>query len=78
MYNPLTLQVAKILQDNLLKEARKGQGIENSRPVTHRLKDHLFVRLGDLLITAGLKLHRRYKPAVCSDLQPSQTGLTGR
>ncbi|MBN1148135.1 MAG: hypothetical protein JXA78_12830 [Anaerolineales bacterium] len=62
MYNPLTLQIAQMRQGDLLGEVRKDPGIKIDGP-----ESRLFVRLGDLLIGAGLKLHKRYKPAMCAD-----------
>ena len=64
MYNPLTLQVALIHQRNLLKEVRKDLDFKIYSP-----ECHLFVRLGNLLIAMGLKLHKRYKPVSCVNFE---------
>jgi hypothetical protein len=67
MYNPMTPWVAKHHQDQLLKEAERNRIVKPARRVRPQRWQRLFLRLGDLLITIGLSLHRRFQPAVYPD-----------
>ena len=62
MFNPLSPVVAKEDQHRLLHEAQRG-AFKTVRAAGPPIKQRLFVRAGDLLISAGLRLQGDYKPA---------------
>ena len=62
MYNPMTPWVAKHHQNQLLKEVERNR-IKTARKTSPQRWQRLFLRVGDLLITVGLSLHRRFQPA---------------
>jgi hypothetical protein len=76
MYNPLTPQIAKIHQESLLNEADRLRETAPKQKIPYR--ERFLLRLGSLLIAAGLKLTGGYNTAVYSDFEPYQTGITGR
>ena len=67
MLNATTLElVVKEHQNRLAEEVRRSRLPKPAKPVGLRLWERLFVRIGDLLISTGERLHERYAPAACS------------
>ncbi len=65
MFHPTILSMlVKEHQDSLLEEVRKTRAPRAARTARPRLRERLFVRVGDALISAGLRLQARYKPAM--------------
>jgi hypothetical protein len=60
MYDPLIPWVAETHRNELVAQAKESRILKAKSP---RLGKRLFVRIGDILISAGLKLHQRYQPA---------------
>jgi len=77
MMNPTMLQmVVAVHQQNLLEEAKKsgvparsgprrsgGPMSKSGRHAGPSLRERLFARAGDMLISAGQRLQARYQPA---------------
>jgi hypothetical protein len=76
MYNPLTPQIAKIHQGNLVDEAIRLRKIEMFKKTPKG--NRYLVRLGRLLIAAGQKLIAQYHPTAGAEFKPHQTGITGK
>ena len=73
MFNPMTPSLIKAYQDRLLEEAKKGRIPKATRTAKPQLQERLLARVGDLLISAGLRLQERYKPAMCPRPEASQS-----
>jgi hypothetical protein len=65
--------VVKEHQKNIFEEVRRTRALRNIYSANPRLSERLFVHLGDLLIVAGLRLRKRYKPTVCSGYKVYQS-----
>jgi hypothetical protein len=64
MFHPTLMpMLVKERQDNLLKEVKKSRGLKSARTARPGLQERLFTRVGDCLISAGLRLQARYQPA---------------
>ena len=64
MVNPtMTRMKVSAQQNHVRREARKGRMPEQGRRVRPRLQERLFVRAGDMLISAGQRLQAPYRPA---------------
>ena len=64
MVNPtMTRMKVSAQQNHVRREARKGRMPEQGRRVRPRLQERLFVRAGDILISAGQRLQAPYQPA---------------
>ncbi len=63
MYDLLTPWVAKMQQDELLEKAKEERTHKTTRDAGPSPWERLFVHIGDVLITAGQGLHRRYHAA---------------
>ena len=75
MFNPtMLLMISKVHQNSLLEEAKKNQMLKATRSAKPRLQERLCVRIGDFLISAGLRLKQRYKPAMCPGPEAYQSG----
>ena len=74
MFNPMMLSIAKERQKELLEEAKKYRMLKAARAARPRLQERLCVRVGDFLISAGLRLKERYKPEMRPDLEAYQSG----
>jgi hypothetical protein len=67
MLDPKALSVVvKERQKNIFQQVQRARGPRTVQPANPRLLERLFLRIGDLLISAGLRLHKRYRPATCS------------
>lgn len=68
MFDPTTLAmiIVKEHQKNMLEETKKYRMLKAARATRPRFQERLFMRVGDFLIYAGLRLKERYKPAMCS------------
>jgi len=74
MLDPKALSaVVKERQRNIFQEMQRARGPKTVQPANLRLFGQLFIHIGDLLIGAGQRLHRRYKPAVCSGSKAYQS-----
>jgi hypothetical protein len=75
MFNLKVLSmIAKEHQNNMLEEVKKNQMLKAIRPAKPRLQERLCVRIGDFLISAGLRLKKRYKPEIYPDLEAYKSG----
>lgn len=75
MFNLTVLSmIAKEHQNNMLEEVKKNQMLKATRPAEPRLQERLCVRIGDFLISAGLRLKERYTPAICPGPEAYQSG----
>ena len=64
MVNPtMTRMKVSAHQNHVRREARRGRMPERSGHARARLQERLFVRAGDILISAGQRLQARYQPA---------------
>ena len=70
---PTTLSMSKAYQNILLEEAKTNGILKTSRTMRPRLQERLFMRVGDLLISAGLRLQGRFELATlpCSKVYQS-------
>ena len=78
MFNPLMIDVAirnQSEQQSYAERERKSMAVRKAR---YGLDRRLFVQLGDVLIAAGEKLHRRYGVALNGETNLYQTRLMGR
>lgn len=66
--------IAKVHQNDMLEEAKKYRMLKATRAARPRFQERLLVLAGDFLISAGLRLKERYKPAMCSELEAYQSG----
>ena len=75
MLDPMRLAIiiVKEHQNNMLEEAKKYRMLKAARAASPRLQERLFVRVGDFLISAGLRLKERYKPEMCPELEAYQS-----
>lgn len=64
MYDHVTLSMAKAYQERRLEEARVHHALKAAGLARPRLRDRLFACLGAWLISAGLRLQKRYTPVV--------------
>jgi hypothetical protein len=62
MFSPLVPWMAKVHQETLLEEARRGRMVARSRARLARLEVRVLVGLGVFLISMGLRLHQRHLP----------------
>ena len=73
MFNPAMLPtIVKMHQNNLLEEVNKSRlpkAIRDAGPWSY---ERLLGHVGDLLISAGMRLRARYKPTMCP--RPGYTG----
>ena len=75
MFNLTVLsEVVKEHQRNQLEEAKKIKMLKAIRATSPSLRERLFVRAGDLLIAAGLKLRGQYEPAMRPTPKAYQSG----
>lgn len=75
MFSPeQLLMLGKIRQEGLLEEAQGNRTSGVTRTTSPRLQERFFVRTGDFLISAGLRLRERYEPAVRPDSKVYQPG----
>ena len=75
MLNPTVLaRMVKEHQDSMLEEAKKNRILKAARAARPRLQERLFVRVGDFLISAGLRLKEQYEPEMCSCPEAYQSG----
>lgn len=63
MYDPLTPLLVEAYQKELLKKVEQNRLAKAARSTGHGPWGWLLVRVGDALIAAGLRLHRRFEPA---------------
>ena len=61
MYNQLTPWVIEAHQKELLKEAEQSRIVKAACAARPRPWERFFVRLGDILIAAGTRLHQRFE-----------------
>ena len=66
--------IAKEHQHNMLEEAKKYRMLKAARAARPRLQEYFFVRIGDFLISVGLRLKGRYEPAMCSGPEAYRSG----
>ena len=73
MYNPLTPIVAEQHRRDRLSDATQNQSRLTSatRP---SLKERLFIRVGGLLVSAGLWMQRRYVPTIYARPETTRSG----
>ena len=72
MLDPTMLaMLAKEYQNRMLEEAKRYRMLKATRAARPRLQQRLLMRFGDFLISAGLRLKERYKPAMCPGLSRS-------
>ena len=75
MFHLTTLaMIAKEHQHNMLEEAKKYRVLKDARAARPRLQEYLFVRVGDFLISTGLRLKERYEPVVCPGPEAYRSG----
>ena len=77
MCDPVTLLMAKAHQNRLLKEAKEAKEIgmlKAARTARPRLQERLFVRLGNFLISAGMRLQERCQPVMYPGPETHQPG----
>lgn len=74
MFDLTTLaMIVKEHQNNMLKEAKKERMLRAIRAKRPQLRERLSARVGDFLISAGLRLKERYEPDRCSELEAYQS-----
>ncbi len=61
MYNPLTPWVIEAHQKELLEKAEQSRMAKVASASRPRPWERFFVRLGDILIAAGTRLHQRFE-----------------
>jgi hypothetical protein len=59
MYDPLTPWMAETHRNELLSKAKENRMLKAE---SSRFGERLFVRVGDILISTGLRLHQLYQP----------------
>lgn len=74
--NPMLMQMVaeEIYRDRQaawLEEASIDRALKATRAPTRRLRERLLMSVGDLLISAGCKLHQHVRPPVYSDAHQS-------
>ena len=70
MFNPTMLRmIVEVHHSHLLEEARKSATLKTTRRASPRFHERLLLYVSDLLISAGLRLQARYRPAMvpCTD-----------
>jgi hypothetical protein len=73
MYNPLTPIVAEQRRRDLLNGASQNRTRVTSA-TRHSLKERLFIRVGHLLVSAGLWMQRRYLPTIYVRPETTRSG----
>jgi len=63
MYDLLMPCVVEVQQNELLEKTKEERKFKIAKTTSPLPWDRFFVRVGDVLITAGLGLHRRYQAA---------------
>jgi hypothetical protein len=66
MQVPITVGMAVAYQETLLDEAGVDQPLQHARLVRPRLRDRFCLRVGEWLISSGVWLRTRVRPAVSS------------
>jgi hypothetical protein len=66
--------IAKEHQKDMLEEVKKCRMLKALRAKRPRLQERLLVRVGDFLISAGLRLKERYQSEMCPELEAYQSG----
>jgi hypothetical protein len=66
--------IAKEHRDNMLEEVKKDRMVRAIRVRRPGFRERLFVRVGDFLISAGLRLKERYKPEMRPELEAYRSG----
>lgn len=75
MHDLTTLaMIAKEHQNSMLEEAKKNRMLRAIRAERPRFRERLFVRVGDFLISTGLRLKGRYKPEMRPELEAYRSG----
>ncbi len=65
MFDPrMQLMLAEARRNNLAKEVKKIRASQAARAARPRFSERFLLRIGDLLISTGSRLHERYRPAV--------------
>ncbi len=67
MYNLLTPWVVEAHQNELLEKTKEERIHKIARTASTPAWDRFLVRVGDVLISAGLRLHRRYQATTYPD-----------
>ena len=66
--------IAKERQKDMLEETKRYRMLKAFRAGRPRLQERLSVRVGDFLISAGLRLKERYQPEMCPELEAYRSG----
>ena len=74
MHNPLVFWMVELHQSDLLEKTKKDHLSEAVKTASPSLRMHLFERAGGVLISAGLMLQSRQKPAVCPNPKAHRPG----
>lgn len=70
MSSYITLHTVQAYQEMRLEEARQMQALQAAGIVRPTLWKRGMVRIGQLLILTGERLHKRYAPAICTGSEP--------
>ena len=74
MQNPLVFRMVELHQSDLLEKKKKDRLSKAVKTASPSLEMHLFERAGGVLISAGLALQSRQKPAVCPNPKGHRPG----